>query len=709
MKAFASLAVFASLWAAIFVVVPGASTGPAAPVARAATLAPLPSGWPATLQLGYFSGPGDAAAMKSVAPYGFRYQYLTGGVNTGNGWASWNASGQFATYYIEDSLAQGITPVFNYYMLCQSAPARGCPSSDEAGANYTNLQNTSTMTAYYNDLKLLLQRAGAFGAPVVVHLEPDFWGFMQRRATGDNAATVPARVSSTGLPELAGLPDNLAGFAQAAVRLRDRYAPNVWLAYHASAWAAGTDMIYSNPSNATVDQIGARVAAFYNSLQAGFDVVFADPSDRDAAFKQAHYGMGPEAWWDASDYARYALFLTRVSAGTGKRIVLWQIPFGNTKMRAMNNTWNHYQDNQVEWLLDDPGRAHLQAYVQAGVIALLFGRGADGVTCNCDANNDGVTNPAPINGNNLASLNADDDGGFFDQKSAAYYAAGALPLSEIGIGLPTATPTTPSTSTPTWTPTPTRTSTATSTPTQAATATSTAQPPMATATASATPTSPAPTSTATGTPTQTATATLTAAAADTVTPTPTLTSTATATSTPQSPTATPTSMPTSTPSPPPAAVTKVELQVADGWDSKLQKLLTQDGKLYTVQASDNTWWETEALYFTSLRFQGGLPGGAAIHSVKLLVEHHEEQGMTANAVRWEVGWGPLTNPLAMASRIPPLLLGEGGERTVEWDLSALVDTAAKVNELRFVIRNTDAAGKKAKLDRAWLVVTYSAP
>jgi hypothetical protein len=237
------------------------------------------------------------------------------------------------------------------------------------------------------------------------------------------------------------------------VRLRDAHARNVRLGYHMSMWGTGQDIIYSNPSDATVDQLGARAANFYNSLRANFDVIFGDTSDRDAAFKQAHYGMGPEAWWDANDYARHVRFLTQVTSGTGKRIVLWQIPFGNTKMRAVNNTWNHYQDNQVEWFLDDPSRAHLHAYIQAGVIALLFGRGADGVTCNCDANGDGVTNPAPINGNDLLSFNSDDDGGFFDQKSSLYYLTGAVPLLG-GSSAPTPSPSATSTArTPTSTPT----------------------------------------------------------------------------------------------------------------------------------------------------------------------------------------------------------------------------------------------------------------
>jgi hypothetical protein len=39
-------------------------------------------------------GPGGAAAMRAVAPFAFRYQYLAGGVNTGSGWATWKCQRQ---------------------------------------------------------------------------------------------------------------------------------------------------------------------------------------------------------------------------------------------------------------------------------------------------------------------------------------------------------------------------------------------------------------------------------------------------------------------------------------------------------------------------------------------------------------------------------------------------------------------------------------
>ena len=420
--------------------------------------APLPSGWPARLELGLADSPGGAAAMKTTAPFSFRYQYLAGGVNTGGGWATWNTNGDFARFYIQDSVANGIIPVFTYYMLLQSSPAGG----SESNAVFTNLNNTATMTAYYNDLKLFFQKAGAFpGTMVVLHVEPDFWGYMEQRASSDNAATVPAKVSETGIAALAGLPSNVSGFARAVVRLRDTYAPNVVLGYHVSVWGTGTDIALQDPADSTVDTLAARAGAFYNSLGANFDITFGEFSDRDSGFYQYVYGDNGNSWWSAEDFRRGARFLKGFSTAASKRIVMWQIPMGNTKMRAQNNTTSHYQDNRPEWLLDDPSRGHLASFIDAGVVAFLFGGGAGGVSCTCDAQNDGVTNPAPINGNTLASelapagtapsqvmrgstptlvtpYAADDDGGFLRWKAWQYYQAGPITF---GGGVPPSAPT----------------------------------------------------------------------------------------------------------------------------------------------------------------------------------------------------------------------------------------------------------------------------
>ena len=228
----------------------------ARPAVGAPTSGALPGGWPSVLQLGMSSSPGDAARVRATAAFGLRSQYLSGGVNTGTGWSTWNADGAFVTYYAQDSKAQGLRSVFDYYMLLQSAPATG---ASESAKLTSNLNNVSTMTAYYNDLKLFFQRAAPFGNSVVLHMEPDLWGYLQQRASGDDAATVTGvRVASTGLADLAGIPDTGAGLAQAVLRLRNLYGPGVQVAYHASVWGTGNDILYSDPSDATVDALGTR-------------------------------------------------------------------------------------------------------------------------------------------------------------------------------------------------------------------------------------------------------------------------------------------------------------------------------------------------------------------------------------------------------------------------------------------------------------------
>jgi len=379
--------------AALFTLALAGSTG-------TSKLPTLPVSWPHTLQIGVADEPGGAAQLRSVAPFGFRYQYLAGGANTAHGWATWNPDGSFASMYVRDSWTHGELPVLTYYMLLQSKPGGG----DEAHADLANLRNTETMSAYWTDVRLLFTRVKGT-RPVVVHVEPDLWGYLEQ--TGETALA--------------------SAFAQQWVKLRDDLAPNVILAYHMSGWGTKHDIVYEDPPDPTVRAYAAQSAAFYRTLRARFDIAFEDFSDRDAGF-YAKLKSNANTWMRPADFHRHLLYAQTFVKLARIRMVAWQIPLGNTVMRAMNNTWDHFQDNRVQWLLGGGSRAHLRAYAAAGFAGFLFGRGADGATCACDAAKDGVTNPAPVNGNARRSLSADDDGGYFKAQVRAYYKAGALGL-----------------------------------------------------------------------------------------------------------------------------------------------------------------------------------------------------------------------------------------------------------------------------------------
>lgn len=383
------------------------------------TLPALPLGWPRALTLGLADSPGGAPALRASTQLTLRYQYLAGGVNTGSGWTTWDANASFVSRYITESKAAGFTPMFSYYQLLQSTPGNTLPEPD---SDFSNLANASTMRSWFEDIKLALQRS-AGPDMVVLQVEPDLWGYIEQRNADPSA--VPVQVGASGMPELAGAANNARGLAQSVVKLRDLYAPNVRLAYHLSVWGTNHDILLEKPDNATVAALGDQAAAFYKALGANFDLTTAEYDDRDAGFKQIINGQ-PGHWWQAADHDRNLLFLDHFVKGSGLRVLEWQIPLGNTVMRASNNSWGHYQDNLVETLLgSDALRAR---YVGVGVIGFAFGGGASGTTCACDAQGDGTTNPTPINGNVRSSLSADDDGGYFKEQATRTYAGHLDPL-----------------------------------------------------------------------------------------------------------------------------------------------------------------------------------------------------------------------------------------------------------------------------------------
>ena len=379
--------------------------------------------WPyAGLQLGLEDNEGGAAALQSSAPMGFRYHYLAGGVNTSETWQNWGqGNGSFVRTFIDDSASHGFVPAFTYYELRQSEPGRS--TGDEEAAVVQNLQSRETMRAYFADLERFFEIAAATGKTTLLHVEPDAWGYLQRRAGND------ARSLHVELPGDSE-PNTVAGFAQRIVKLRDRVAPSVLLGYHVSIWGTGKDIAVTNEPDDAVDALAKQAADFRKTLGTTFDTTFFEMTDRDAGYAQNRDGQSAQmAWWDDDDFSRLARFIAGFRSRVPAPVVLWQVPLGNERMRAMDNSPHHYQDNKVEKLLADPARTRLREFVRAGVVAVLFGGGQAESTCACDGAKDGVTNPSPVTGNTRVSRSSDDDGGLFREFATRYRRQGALALA----------------------------------------------------------------------------------------------------------------------------------------------------------------------------------------------------------------------------------------------------------------------------------------
>ncbi len=364
--------------------------------------------------LGVMSGPGDRWIEETRAQgcaWDARYQYLAGGVNTGNKWYA----GAFVPNYLKESERLGTVPVFSWYMMYQSRPGISA-GRGEAGGNKMNCEQADTMREYLSDLKAFFQAAGAWGKPVILHHEPDLWGYFRiaPEFQPNNPDTIRVIVKSTGLPEVAGHPDTAAGFGRAIAAMRDTLAPNVLLAWHASKWG--------NPA--------PKAFAEFVKACGAWDLIFTDPSDRDSAWKLAHSYHVEGAWWSDKDFESFRDWSGELHRLTGLPLMAWQIPVGNTVMAACNNTRGHYMDNRVQYWLDGyPANRHLAEWAAAGYVGLLFGGGAAGCTGFTDAQGDGITNPVPAAGNKGETASfADDDGGFLRVKAGEYYRKGPVPL-----------------------------------------------------------------------------------------------------------------------------------------------------------------------------------------------------------------------------------------------------------------------------------------
>ena len=470
---------------------------PPAPQAQAAA---VPAGLPSHLGIGLAAAPDSSGISgwmpNSGIPWDYAYQYLSGGVNTGSGWETWNSSGQFPLYYAQGAASHAYIPVFPYYELLQSTGS--CASCAEPQKDLTNLNTPGLMASYFANFTLLMQRLGSgtsggiagFGKTAIVQIEPDLSGYAEQAVLtsascygfctgqGNNPALLKAAVASSGVAAVAAYPNTYQGFNWALLHLRDLYAPNVLLAFHISNWATAIDIGSNSSTTLDAAALGQEAGSF--AAQAGitgvpagtssYNLLFNDVLDRDAGYYKYVYGNA-SVWWDRlnvtyPNFHRWESYIGAASQAAGRSVIVWQIPEGNQYFDTVNNTTGHYQDNRAEYFF-----SHLAELAQTGVIGLLFGAGNGGSTVHTDAMNDGITNPASFcttdglsSGqvcNTHTSSVSDDDGGYIRMEAQQYYAGGGYPL---GGATPTSTPTTAPTATPAESPSATATATATPVP-----------------------------------------------------------------------------------------------------------------------------------------------------------------------------------------------------------------------------------------------------
>jgi hypothetical protein len=242
------------------------------------------------------------------------------------------------------ALAQslGAVPVFTFYELLEIGQQAGLTGA-ESDVVQQVLASPSLMSSYFDHFVFVLQSLANEPPPVIVHVEPDSWGFMMWsfgvEGNGD-ASSVPVMVASSGYPDVAGFSDDAGGFGKALLKLRDEYAPQVRLGWHASNFREGTG--------------GDVVSSFYGSMGA-WDVLVTE---------HPHVEADPAQWWlpwDEAKVQQNLSFFSTLTQAAGTPILLWQEQLGTT-----------------DYHLFDGDPTMLTRFADAGVGGVLFSMRGDG-------------------------------------------------------------------------------------------------------------------------------------------------------------------------------------------------------------------------------------------------------------------------------------------------------------------------------------------
>lgn len=325
---------------------------------------------------------------------------------------------------IKEAQQAGIIAWFTWYGLAEAPPARYQPGP--AQATPVNAKVQSTMIAYWSLLKKFLQLSARYpDVPVVLQIEPDEWGHLLL-STGAMDPHKPGTilVGGSGLEELKGLPDTVAGWAKGFRLLRDLYAPRVILCANPSAWDRNNSM-----SGAAWVKIFQACGV---TADQGWDLFIAQLHDWDSGLRS----NGGNAAWPPYTADRIPTLVSRygtwevmcswiqeIHQGTGMWGVCWQLPVGNATYAACDGSDGHGMDGLAEALLDNPKDYRLaRMFAQSGCCMWIFSGGSGTATRVFDRMKDGITNPAPYPGNKgLQSIYPDDDGGYLRLKGAEYF------------------------------------------------------------------------------------------------------------------------------------------------------------------------------------------------------------------------------------------------------------------------------------------------
>ena len=332
------------------------------------------------LGLGAQSGANTATAVLSQNLTVDIDEIYLGGLGAGD-WTTWNSpAGATVGIFSAGADSLGAVPMFTLYQMAANGDG-----------NLSGLNSTTFMASYWAHVKLMFQGIAAFGKPVLVNFEPDFWGYAQNLASNGDPTKLFAYVNTN--PDCATLSNDIVGVAGCLIAMARKYAPLAYVGFPPSDWSGNQP-----PVIAFMNAIGAQHA----------DFITMQTLDRDAGCYEADAvasGCNPQhptVWYldetntTTPNYAQYLASVQNYHTGIGGLpLIFWQTPMGVPSTTPGGSSF-HFRDNHVHYFL-----THASELTAVGGVAVVFGTGNDFQT------------------------NITTDGGQFQALSGAYLAAPA--------------------------------------------------------------------------------------------------------------------------------------------------------------------------------------------------------------------------------------------------------------------------------------------
>jgi hypothetical protein len=302
-------------------------------------------------------GVGGGAEVVDILAQGLKpdiYDRYLVGVGAGS-WPTWNSpSGAYVGVVAAAADSVGAIPMFTLYQMASIGDG-----------NLSGLNDSTFMTGYWANAKLMFQQLAVYGKPALVNLEPDFWGYAQRQAPGGDPTQLAAKVTISA--DCSDLSNDVVGIAGCLMKMARKYAPKAYVGFPPAAWGADST---------------AQLTAFMNRIgSANADFIVMQTSDRDAGCFEVTpqpavcVRTGSPWYWDETNqsspnfHEHFSLVQTYRTAVGNLPVVWWQMPFG-VPSATRGGTVNHYRDNRVHYFLTHPSEV-----TAAGGLAVVFGAG----------------------------------------------------------------------------------------------------------------------------------------------------------------------------------------------------------------------------------------------------------------------------------------------------------------------------------------------